>query len=86
MDSIQLSKCPAASEGIWGESEGRGCECGREFVMWGCLEIWKRDIERPGWDYRRHKRTGITGVAGRGGTPDQDPMAALALLLPKQLA
>lgn len=76
----------SASEGIWGGSEGPGWGCGRDFVMWGCQEIWKRDVGRPGWDYRGHKRIGVTGVARWRGTPDLDPMAALALLLPKQLA
>jgi len=55
-------------------------------MMWGCQEVWKRDVGRPGWDYRGRKRTGLTGVAARGGTPDLDPMAAIALPLPKQLA
>lgn len=43
-------------------------------------------LEGQGGINRGHKRTGVTGVALWGRAPDLDPMASLALLLPKQLA
>lgn len=80
------SECLTASEGVWGESEGSSQWYRREFAMWGCQEVWKKGVGRPRWDYRGHKRIWITGVACWEGTPDLDPVAALALLLPNQIA